>query len=82
VDGVGKARSTPIGYVPTSDALDLGVLDEITPGILFLKSSNFIFKKYCINFSTWTLKNGSMKFLISENTMNNLETDYLQVKIR
>ena len=27
VDGVGKARSTPIGYVPTSDALDLGGLD-------------------------------------------------------
>jgi len=27
VDGVGKARSTPIGYVPTFDALDTGGLD-------------------------------------------------------
>ena len=27
VDGVGKARSTPIGYVPTNDALDIGGLD-------------------------------------------------------
>lgn len=41
VDGVGKARSTPIGYVPTSDALDLGGLDEITPGICFLHPIDF-----------------------------------------
>eukprot|EP01124_Arcella_intermedia_P029989 TRINITY_DN645_c0_g1_i2.p1 TRINITY_DN645_c0_g1~~TRINITY_DN645_c0_g1_i2.p1 ORF type:complete len:1800 (+),score=398.23 TRINITY_DN645_c0_g1_i2:59-5458(+) len=27
VDGVGKARSTPIGYVPTHDAIDLDGLD-------------------------------------------------------
>eukprot|EP01103_Thecamoeba_quadrilineata_P010551 TRINITY_DN230_c0_g1_i4.p1 TRINITY_DN230_c0_g1~~TRINITY_DN230_c0_g1_i4.p1 ORF type:complete len:1365 (-),score=235.88 TRINITY_DN230_c0_g1_i4:66-3629(-) len=27
VDGVGKAKSTPIGYVPTSDALDVGGID-------------------------------------------------------
>ncbi|XP_049851204.1 uncharacterized protein LOC126325537 isoform X2 [Schistocerca gregaria] len=27
VDGVGKARATPIGYMPTHDALDLGGLD-------------------------------------------------------
>jgi len=27
VDGTGKARSTPIGYVPTNDALDIGGLD-------------------------------------------------------
>eukprot|EP01119_Soliformovum_irregulare_P017313 TRINITY_DN511_c0_g1_i5.p1 TRINITY_DN511_c0_g1~~TRINITY_DN511_c0_g1_i5.p1 ORF type:complete len:1259 (-),score=444.21 TRINITY_DN511_c0_g1_i5:26-3550(-) len=33
VDGVGKARSTPIGYVPTSDALDLGGID-MTPETL------------------------------------------------
>jgi hypothetical protein len=26
VDGIGKARSTPIGLVPTHDALDLGIL--------------------------------------------------------
>ena len=30
VDGTGKARSTPIGFVPTHDALDLGGLDNIS----------------------------------------------------
>eukprot|EP01114_Cavostelium_apophysatum_P000919 TRINITY_DN107_c0_g1_i4.p1 TRINITY_DN107_c0_g1~~TRINITY_DN107_c0_g1_i4.p1 ORF type:complete len:2401 (-),score=559.00 TRINITY_DN107_c0_g1_i4:81-7283(-) len=30
VDGTAKARSTPIGYVPTSDSLELGALD-VTP---------------------------------------------------